>query len=304
MDPFREIELFVHVADLGNISRAAEALDLSTSAASRLLVGLEARLGVKLIQRTTRRLYLTEIGEEFHRRCKSILSEMREAEEIASEAAVNPTGLLRVSASLSFCMLHIEPLLPEFTSRYPDITVDVVSANRYLDIIENGVDVAIRTRPFEVDSNITIRRLAETRRIFAASPRYLERYGTPTSPDDLKAHKMLIYTYALNPEELALKHGSSSVLVKVKPALSANDGQIVRRAAIDGMGILVQPKYIVYADLQAGTLVPILDDWELPRLTMNIAFQTRTHLPAKARLFIEALTERFRINDFERLWTS
>lgn len=304
MDQFREIELFVYVAEHGSISRAADALNLSTSAASRLLGGLEARLGAKLIQRTTRCLYLTEAGEEFARRCRGILSEMREAEAVASEVVLKPTGLLRVSASLSFCLLHIEPLLPVFAEKYPDITVDVVSANRYLDIIEHGVDVAIRTKASEPDSNITIRRLAETRRILTASPGYIEKYGAPQHPEDLQFHKLLTYNYADNPGELPFTKGSSSIVVKVKPALSANDGQIVRSAALQDMGILVQPKYIVYDDVVSGRLVPVLDDWDLPRLTMNIAFQTRSHMPAKARLFIEALVERFRINHYEQLWTT
>ncbi|MBI3144742.1 MAG: LysR family transcriptional regulator [Pseudogulbenkiania sp.] len=304
MDQFREIELFVQVAESGSISKAAEVLDLSTSAASRYLVALESRLGVQLVQRTTRRLFLTEAGAEFHRRCKGVLADMREAEATVMETVVNPTGLLRVTASLSFCMLHIAPLLPEFTARYPDITVDVVAANRYYDIIDNGVDVAIRTRQFEADSNITIRRLAETRRILAASPAYLAQHGVPTSPEDLHAHNVLTYAYAIDPHVLPFKRAGKTTVVKVKPLLDANDGQILRNAALDDMGILVQPKYIVYDDIVQGRLVPVLDDWDLPRLTMNIAFQTRRHMPAKVRLFIDALVERFRSHDFERLWTA
>jgi DNA-binding transcriptional LysR family regulator len=194
-------------------------------------------------------------------------------------------------------------LLPEFAARYPDITVDVVSANRYLDMIEHGVDIAIRTKASEPDSNITIRRLAETRRVLAASPEYLRLHGVPQLPDDLKRHKLLIYNYADHPDELPFSKDGASSLVKVKPALSANDGQIVCKAALDDMGILVQPKYIIYDYLQSGRLVPVLDDWDLPRLTMNIAFQTRTHMPAKVRLFIDALVERFRTNHYEALWT-
>lgn len=304
MDQFREIELFVQVAESGSISRAAEVLNVSVSAASRYLFQLEARLGVQLVRRTTRRLTLTEAGAEFHRRCKSVLSDLKEAEASVTEASVNPTGLLRVTASLSFCMLHIEPLLPEFTARYPDITVDIIAANRYYDIIDNEVDVAIRTRQFEPDSNITVRRLAQTRRVFAASPGYLERCGVPNSPEDLYAHKILGYAYAVNPHELPLRRNDEARLIKIKPLLEANDGQIIRRAALDGMGILVQPKYIVYDDIVAGRLVPVLDDWDLPRLTMNIAFQTRMHMPAKVRLFIDAMVERFQTHDFERLWTT
>lgn len=304
MDRMAEMELFVQVAESGNLTRAAEELGLSTSAASRYLLSLEARLGARLVQRTTRKLHLTDAGSEFYRRSKAVLSDVREAEAVVTETAVNPTGLLRVSASLSFCLLHIEPLLPEFTARYPDITVDVVAANRYYDIIDNGVDVAIRTRQFEADSNITIRRLGETRRVLAAAPAYIEKHGMPQNPSELGKHKLLNYVYANNPHELTFKRDKLTSVVKIKALVDANDGQILVRAALDGMGIVVQPKYIVYDDLAAGRLMPVLDEWDLPRLTINIAFQTRVHLPAKVRLFIDALVERFRERQYERLWTS
>jgi DNA-binding transcriptional LysR family regulator len=304
MDRMAEMELFVQVAESGSLTRASEELGLSISAASRYLLSLEARLGARLVQRTTRKLHLTDAGAEFYRRSKAVLSDVREAEAAVTETAVNPTGLLRVSASLSFCLLHIEPLLPDFTARYPDITVDVVAANRYYDIIDNGVDVAIRTRQFEADSNITIRRLAETRRVLAASPAYIEKHGVPQSPAELPKHKLLNYVYANNPNELTFKRDKLTAVVKIKALVDANDGQILCRAALDGMGILVQPKYIVYDDITAGRLIPVLDEWDLPRLTINIAFQTRVHLPAKVRLFIDALVERFRERQYERLWTS
>jgi DNA-binding transcriptional LysR family regulator len=201
-------------------------------------------------------------------------------------------------------MLHIAPMLPDFTARYPDITVDVVAHNRYYDIIENGIDVAIRTKVLEPDSNITIRRLASTRRILAASPGYIEANGRPRFPVELVKHRLLNYQLADNPRELSFTRGSENVLVKVKPLVESNDGQILRIAALDNMGILVQPKYIIYHDLKAGRLVPVLDDWDLPRLTMNIAFQTRSHLPVKVRLFIDALVERFQQNDYEAQWTA
>lgn len=303
MDPFKEIELFVQISESGSISKAAERLGLSVSAASRHLIALETRLGVRLVQRTTRQLSLTEVGTEFYRRSRSVLADLREAESVARDAVVKPSGLLRVTASLSFCLLHIEPLLPEFTRRYPEINVDIVAANRYLDVMENNVDVAIRTRQFEADNNLTIRRLAETRRVLAASPAYLEAHGTPKHPMDLIRHKMLIYDYAINPTEMPFKSAKESVLVNVRSFISSNDGQVVVKAALDDMGILVQPKYIVYDHLQSGELVSVLDDWDLPKLTMNIAFQTRRHMPAKVRLFIEALAQRFRENNYEHLWT-
>ena len=304
MDHLREIEMFVNVAELGSISKAAEHLEISISAASRHLIALESRLGVQLVKRTTRRLFLTEAGTKFYRQCKSILDSLREAENMVTETASKPTGTLRVTASLSFCLLHIAPLLPEFNRQYPDIQVEIIAANRYLDIIENGVDVAIRTRQVEADSNITIRRLAETRRVLTAAPAYIAEHGMPILPPDLNQHTILNYALADSPRELPMRRGNERIVTKIRPLLEANDGQVLRHAALSGMGILVQPKYIVYDDIVAGRLRPVLDDWDLPRLTMNIAFQTRVHMPAKDRVFIEALVERFRKNDYERLWAS
>lgn len=137
----------------------------------------------------------------------------------------------------------------------------------------------------------------------AASPAYLEKHGTPKVPMDLIRHKILSYDYALNPDQLPFTRRGETTVVHIRPSISSNDGQILVRAALHDMGILVQPKYIVYDYLQRGELVAVIDDWELPRLTMNIAFQTRRHMPAKVRLFVEALAKRFKDNNYERLWT-
>ncbi|MDO9361189.1 MAG: LysR family transcriptional regulator [Polaromonas sp.] len=303
MDRWTEIELFVQVAETGSLSRAAEALDLSNAAASRHLSALEERLGARLVERNTRRLYLTDTGQEFFGRAKGILADLKDAESAVNATALNPTGTLRITASLSFSLHHVAPLLREYTQRYPNVTVHVEAANRYLDIIDNNIDVAIRTREIEPDSNITIRRLGETRRILAASPRYFAQHGFPKTLDDLQRHKLLIYTYANNPNELRFTRDGETTTVTVKGLLESNDGQILRTAALDGMGILVQPSYIVYNDIVAGRLVPVLDDWDLPRLTINLAYPSRKHLSAKVRTFIDFVAEHFEKQDYERKWT-
>jgi DNA-binding transcriptional LysR family regulator len=182
------------------------------------------------------------------------------------------------------------------------VTVHVEAANRYLDIIDNNIDVAIRTREFEPDSNITIRRLAETRRILAASPSYLAEHGAPKTPEDLQHHKTLIYTYANKPNDLRFQREGKTTTVTVKGLLESNDGQVLRIAALDGLGILVQPTYIVYDDIVAGRLVPVLDAWDLPRLTINLAYPSRKHLSAKVRTFIDFVAEHFAAMDYERKW--
>jgi DNA-binding transcriptional LysR family regulator len=303
LDRWTVIELFVQVAEIGSLSRAAEALDLSNAAASRHLSALEERLGARLVERNTRRLYLTDTGQEFFSRAKSILADLKDAESAVNATSLNPTGTLRITASLSFSLHHVAPLLREYTQRYPNVSVHVEAANRYLDIIDNNIDVAIRTREIEPDSNITIRRLGETRRILAASPRYFAQHGFPKTLDDLQRHKLLIYTYANNPNELRFTRDGETTTVTVKGLLESNDGQILRTAALDGMGILVQPSYIVYNDIVAGRLVPVLDDWDLPRLTINLAYPSRKHLSAKVRTFIDFVAEHFEKQDYERKWT-
>ena len=303
MDRWTEIELLVQVAETGSLSRAAEALDLSNAAASRHLSALESRLGARLVERNTRRLYLTDTGREFFSRAKGILTDLKDAESAVNATALSPTGVLRISASLSFSLHHVAPLLREYTQRYPHVTVHIESANRYLDIIDNNIDVAIRTRELEPDSNITIRRLAETRRILTASPRYLSQHGVPRTLEDLQQHKMLIYTHANNPNELRFVRKGETRTLSVTGLLDANDGQILRVAALDGLGILVQPSYIVFDDIVAGRLVPILDEWDLPRLTINLAYPSRKHLSAKVRTFIDFMAEHFVKMDYERKWT-
>ncbi|RYF74356.1 MAG: LysR family transcriptional regulator [Comamonadaceae bacterium] len=303
MDRWTEIELFVRVAETGSLSRAAEELEMSNAAASRHLSSLENRLGARLIERNTRRLYLTDTGREFCGRARSILADLNEAESTANAAALKPSGTLRITASLSFSVHHIAPLLRGYTARYPDVSVHVEAVNRYLDIIDNNIDVAIRTREYEPDSNVTIRRLAETRRILAASPRYLEEHGTPSQLEELQRHHLLIYTYANNPNELRFSRNDVVSTVRVHGLLESNDGQVLRAAALDGMGILVQPAYIVFDDIVAGRLVPILAEWDLPRLTINVAYPSRKYLSAKVRTFIDFIVEHFESRDYERKWT-
>lgn len=306
MDRWTEIELFVQVAETGSLSRAAEALGLSNASASRHLAALENRLGARLVERNTRRLYLTDTGQQFFQRARGILGELRDAESEVNATALNPSGVLRVSASLSFAMHHIAPLLRGFTDRYPNVSVHLESANRYLDIIDNNIDVAIRTRELEPDSNITIRRLGQTRRLLAASPSYLARHGFPKVPDDLQRHKLLVYQLANTPNELRFRHATrdEQASVPIRGLLETNDGQIVRAAALDGMGILIQPSYIIYDDIVAGRLVPVLEDWDLPQLSINLAYPSRKHLSAKVRAFIDFIAEHFVKMDYERKWTS
>ncbi|MFM0176195.1 LysR family transcriptional regulator [Paraburkholderia sediminicola] len=303
MDRLTEIELFVRVAELGSVSKAAGRLDISVSAASRYLMALETRLGARLMERGPRHASLTQIGAEYFERCKLVLAELREANSLVSATAVNPSGVLRITSTVSFCMLHIGPLLPEYARRYPNVQVDVEVSNRYFNLLDSDVDLAIRTREYEADSSITIRRLAETRRVLAASPGYLSQNGMPRTPADLLKHRLLLYSYANRPDELHFERDGVETVLPVVGCMKSDEGQVIRAAALQGYGILVQPKYVIYDDIVSGRLVPVLDAWDLPRLTINLAYASRRFVPAKVRTFIDYLVEHFEKMDYQRKWS-
>ena len=280
-DRLSQIEFFVQLAELGSLTKAAERLDMSNAAASRTLLALEERLGARLVERTTRRLWLTEVGQTFYRRCSTTLSEIAEAEAEVNEATLQPTGTLHVSSSVSFAMLHIAPALPEFRRRYPMLNVQITTANRYFDFIEAGMDVAIRTREYESDSNITVRKLARTWRVIAASPGYLAANGVPKHPDELKNHRLLVYNLAKDPTVLHLSRRDERYDVDINSTVDSNEGQVIVAAGLAGMGILIQPLFIIHEEIVAGRLIPILQDWALPPLTVNIYYPSRRHFPAQ-----------------------
>lgn len=304
MDRLAQIEVFVKTAELRSLSRAAEALGMSNAAASRHLSALEERLSARLIERNTRRLWLTEAGQEFYQRSGALLSDLAEAEEAVNEHTLSPQGLLRVTCSLSFATIYLAPMLPELRKLYPKLNVNIAVMNRYLDFIEAGIDVAIRTRLHEPDTNIIVRRLGRMRRVLAASPAYLAQHGRPREPAELAKHDMLIYNLAADPTSLRLSKGDVERTVRITGALDCNDGQVIREAAIAGLGILIQPLYIVQEDIAQGRLEPVLIDWTLPMLTMNIAYQNRERLPAKIRVFTDYLVNYVRRASDSEIWSA
>jgi len=304
MDRLTGMELFVAVAELGTLSKAAESLNISNAAATRHITALESRLNVRLIERSTRRLALTNIGLEYYKKCKGLLAEIAQTESSISSAALVPEGTVTITSSISFAIMHLAPLIPRFNKLYPKIKINLVGANRYHDIIDSNIDLAIRTREFEPDSNLTVKKLANTRRVLAASYEYIKKKGKPKVIEDLKDHDILLYSHANQPRALNFKKDGKVDHFTIDPVLETNDGQIVRAAALNGSGILIQPLYIIYPDIVEGRLIPILTDWNLPELTINIAFQSRQFMPIKNRLFIEFLIDDFNNNEYERYWDS
>ena len=304
MDRIQSLILLIKIAETESLGTAAEALGISKPTASRSLAELEKRLNTRLIERNTRRLFMTESGLELVEQARHIIRQLEEAELNTTRKVENPEGLLRVGASLSFAMHQIAPRLRKFKQHYPNLKVHIEARNQYDDRLPDYLDIAIRTREFEPDSNIIIRRLANTKRVLCAAPAYLARKGIPTTPTDLLNHDFLMYLHANRPTELILSQADEKKTIKLRPVLESNDGQVLRVAALDSLGILAQPNYIVYDDLVSGKLVPLLTNWQLPMLQINMAYPNRQYVPAKTRVFIDFMANEFAQDQVERRWTS
>jgi DNA-binding transcriptional LysR family regulator len=303
MDRITQMELFVQTVKLGSITRAAEKLGLSDPAASRSLSSLEERLGARLLERTTRRLWLTEAGQAYHARCLQLLADLAEADAKVSEHSSRPSGVLALTSSPSFAMLHIAPALPEFQRLYPGISVRILAANHYEDVIDSGVDIAIRTRPFEPDSSISVRKLAHARYVTVASPEYLAAHGAPAVPADLAKHAILIYGFSREHLSQRFTRDDQSETVQIQPALLSTEGKVLCAAALAGGGILFQPTYTIYDEVLTGALVPVLTEWQLAPIVINLAYHTRKLQPAKIRVFMDFLLQYFERQRLEEKWT-
>jgi len=293
LEPISGLGTFVAVVDAGGFSAAASKLGLSKSAVSKQVSRLEDRLGARLLNRTTRRLALTEVGRAFYERGVRILAEVEEAERAVTELHAEPRGTLRVNAPMSFGIGHVAPALPAFMARYPELSVDLVLNDRVVDVIDEGFDLAIRITRLR-DSSLIARRLARFRRVVCATPAYWNRKGRPTRPDDLAGHDCLIYTYLSNPGEWPFDGPEGRVNLQVTGRLFANNGDALRSVALEGLGVVMIPTFIICDDLIAGRLETVLEDWEERDLGIWAVYPHNRHLSAKVRAFVDFLAERFK----------
>ena len=293
MDRLAAIEAFVRVAETHSFSEAARRLHASQSAVSRAVSGLEAELGARLLHRTTRSLTLTEAGRGYFERAARILADLGEANLAVTQLQAAPRGRLRVNAPMSFGFLHLAPALPDFLALYPELAVDLSMSDRFVDLIEEGVDVAVRIGALE-DSSLIARKLAPIRRVVCASPAYLKARGTPLEPDDLKQHDCLCNSNIAVQHEWRFAAADGKIWpVDVHGRLSANNGDALRIAALKGLGRANLPTFIVGADLQAGTLVTVLDEFGVQDLAMSAVYPPGRHLSPKVRAFVDFLADRF-----------
>ena len=293
MDRLRAFEVFVTVVSRGSFTRAADVLDTSPANVTRYVNELEAHLGTRLLNRTSRKLSLTEGGETLYARCKSILDDVAETEGLVSSASVEPRGRLRINAPVSFGILHLAPLWPEFMRKYPRVELDVSLIDRVVDIVEEGYDLAIRISRAGSTSHAA-RKLATSRNILCASPAYLARYGYPAAPADLVEHRCIGYAYAATGNEWQLIDSERKThAVKVNYHMHTNNGDTARAAALAGQGVIWQPTFLIGNDLRAGTLIQLLPDYRLPDIDVLALYPSRRHLSAKIRAVVDFLVDAF-----------
>lgn len=287
MDRFGDLDVFAHVVTAKSMSAAGRELKLSPAVISKRIRRLEERLGVRLLQRTTRQLSLTEAGQGFYERVVSILASIEDAEAWVSSGTGQARGTLRVSAPTSFGRLHIAPHLKPFLDANPAVTVELVLSDAFVDIIAEGFDLAVRIADLQ-DSSLVAKRLAPNHRILCAAPAYLEAHGMPATLDDLQRHTLIAH----NADHWRLEGPEGPVSVKVAGPLRTNSSEVVREALIAGLGIALRSTWDVGSELQSGQLARVLPAYSTGRrVSVHAVYPSRRHMEQKVRAFVDYLGE-------------
>jgi DNA-binding transcriptional LysR family regulator len=285
LDRLSALEIFVRVVDTGSFSAVARSQRVGQPAISKAVVQLEGWLGVSLLMRSTRKVVPTEAGKIFYERAKRTVAEADEAVAAARGSASGLSGKLRVSTSVCFGRLHVIPSLAAFLAEHPDLEIDLVLDDRNVDLVNEGIDVALRMGAMP-DSNMTARRLAESRRIVVATPAYLERHGTPTSPGELISHQAIIYGRGDTNGAWTFRKGTAEVSVALQGRLRVTAAEGLREAVNCGLGLAISPEWTFSPELKSGTVVAILDDWSLPSTNLSAVYPTGRLASTKARAFV------------------
>jgi DNA-binding transcriptional LysR family regulator len=287
----QEITVFTRIVGTGSLSAAARDLGMSPAVVSRRLAALETRLGVRLVNRTTRSLHLTDEGAAYFETCNRVLADIAEADAAVSAGRAEPRGILRVALPASFGNQHVAPLVPKFAERYPAVQLALSLSDRNVNVVEEGFDLAIRIADL-ADSSLAARKLAPNRRVVCASPAYLSRYGTPLTPEDLAQHNCLATDFAMNWDYRAPngKRGS----VRVSGRYACDNWEVLREWALAGLGVALKSTWDVRRHLEDGSLVSLLPGYTFATdVAIYAVYPHRRHLPAKTRAFIEFLAESF-----------
>ena len=297
MDRLESITTFIKVAELASFTAAAQALNISRTVASDRVMQLEQRLGVKLLHRTTRRVSLTEAGLAYLDRARQALAMLEEAEQEATHLTGRPRGVLRVNAPVTFGFRHIAPAVASFLTAHPDLGVELTLTDRMVNLLEEPVDVVVRVGRL-VDSSLVARRLAPCRIVVCAAPSYIAARGMPTTPADLVHHDCLSYAYAAEGDLWRFERNGVQESVRVSGRVWSNNGDALYHAALEGLGILLNPTFIIADALRDGRLLPILPGWQTPQLSVNAVYPPNRFLPAKTRAFIDHLAGLFGPNPY------
>jgi len=296
-DPLEGMSIFAAVVEAESFTGAARTLKYSKAAISTHIQKLEDRLNTRLLNRTTRRISMTDEGRVFYEHCRRILDEAREAIDALDNSNTEPRGVLRINSPMSFGTMHLGSAVAEFMDAYPDVSVDMVLNDRQVDLIEDGFDLAIRIGRLP-DASLIARRLAPCRRILVASPDYWDRKGRPSHPSDLKDHDALIYDYLDDPNTWTFKDGDTDVSVSVQGRLRANNGEVLLDAALRGLGIYLSPTFFCFDALRANKLEIALRDFGEDPLSVYAVYPHRRHLSPRVRAFVDFLAERFGENPY------
>ncbi|NIB43502.1 LysR family transcriptional regulator [Pseudomaricurvus alkylphenolicus] len=292
MDRLTAMSMFVRVAEAGSFSSVAKEMDTTQPTISKNIAELEKSLGAKLLNRSTRALHLTEAGADYYERCINILMDIDEAEQSVGQLQSQPKGTVRLAAPAAFGQLHVVPALAAFFKKYPDIKVELLLNDRNVDLVQEGVDLALRMGKLS-DSSLIARRITKSPVVTVASPVFLTTYGQPQHPLELKNYSCIIFTGYGNANELHFFEQGNQITVHVDGNFLTNSSDAVRKALLTGHGISPAPRWLVGDALNAGELIEILQPYQLPPLAINAVYPSGRHLPSKARCLIDYLAERF-----------
>lgn len=296
MNKITALNVFRRVVEMGTFKAAADDLHLSQAAVSKNINELEAFLGIALINRTTRRLSVTEAGMAYYGQICAVLDSLDAADQSIMAASFTPRGRLRVGVPMSYGLIRLNPLICEFQRRYPAISIEVILSDAYMDLVDQGLDVVIRGAAALDDSTLRAKPLCEVRRVLCAAPDYLEEAGQPARPEDLKTHNCLLYSLSSSPRKWFFTREAESVAVELKPAsFCANNGIALKQAAVQGLGVILVPKEFVSSELADGTLVKLLPDWQPDPHALFAVYPFHKEQSPKVRLFIEFIVKAFQL---------
>ena len=290
MDTIDGMRTFVSVVSNGSFSRAAERLNMSPQLVSKYVGQLETRLRARLLNRSTRHLSTTEAGQAYYGRCQQVLADIAEMESAVGEMTIEARGSLRISAPMSFGVLHLTRAIVDYQDAHPDVDIDLNLNDRVVDIVNDGFDIAIRIALLG-SSSLVARKLAPVRLVVSGAPRYFQKWGVPETPEQLSDHNCLDYSYFSDHDVWRFEREGKSHSVRINGRFSANNGDALRQSAIAGVGILLQPTFIVGDDIRAGRLQVVLGKYRVKELGLYAVYAHRHYLSAKVRTFVDFMAD-------------